>query len=127
MRSPGRLNIKKTALEKRIEAMKNLLLLEPVGYLDFLCLMSNAALVMTDSGGIQEETTFLGVPCLTLMENTERPTTVEKGTNMIVSCEKEKILHAAHKILNGKAKRGSIPKLWDGRTAERIVDILIKP
>jgi len=77
-------NIKGSELERKVEGMDNLLLLEPVGYVDFLCLMSNPALVLTDSGGIQEETTILGVPCMTLRENTERPVTIEQGTNRLV-------------------------------------------
>ena len=100
-------------------------LIAPVGYLDFLCLLSKASLVMTDSGGIQEETTALGVPCLTLRENTERPITVTEGTNQIVGQDPEKILAAAREILAGKTKAGCIPKLWDGHAAERIVEVLL--
>jgi len=101
-------------------------LIPPVGYLDFLCLLSRSRLVLTDSGGIQEETTALGVPCLTLRENTERPITVTEGTNQIVGQDPEKILAAARKILAGTTKAGRIPKLWDGRAAERIVEILLR-
>jgi UDP-N-acetylglucosamine 2-epimerase (non-hydrolysing) len=101
-------------------------LIPPVGYLDFLCLLSRSRLVLTDSGGIQEETTALGVPCLTLRENTERPITVTEGTNQIVGQDPEKILAAAREILAGKTKAGRIPKFWDGRAAERIVDILLR-
>lgn len=110
---------------RRIEAMQNLILTEPVGYLDFLCLMSNAAVVFTDSGGIQEETTILGIPCLTLRENTERPVTVKEGTNRLVHVTTEDILRNYRQI---KAKSSdanrSIPKLWDGKAAERIAAIV---
>lgn len=98
----------------------------PVGYLDFLCLLSRARLVLTDSGGIQEETTALGVPCLTLRENTERPVTVSEGTNQIVGQDPAKILDAANEILAGKTKAGRVPKFWDGCAAERIVGILLR-
>jgi UDP-N-acetylglucosamine 2-epimerase (non-hydrolysing) len=96
----------------------------PLGYLDFLRLMTDAKLVLTDSGGIQEETTALGVNCLTLRENTERPITVTAGTNTIVGSHPEVILSETRKILGGESKRGRIPELWDGHAARRIVDIL---
>jgi UDP-N-acetylglucosamine 2-epimerase (non-hydrolysing) len=104
----------------------NLRVIPPVGYLDFLCLLSKATLVLTDSGGIQEETTALGVPCLTLRENTERPITVSQGTNLLVGTDPAQIIAAVTEILIGKGKTGRIPQLWDGHTAERIVDILMK-
>jgi UDP-N-acetylglucosamine 2-epimerase (non-hydrolysing) len=104
----------------------NLLIVPPLGYLDFLCLLSKARLVLTDSGGIQEETTALGVPCLTLRDNTERPVTVSQGTNLLVGTDPAKVVAAAKEILAGKGKTGCIPKFWDGHTAERIVDILLK-
>ena len=87
-------------------------------------LMMSAKLVLTDSGGIQEETTVLGVPCLTLRKNTERPVTVTEGTNELVGIETEKIINTAFKILNGKSKEGRIPKFWDGKASERIIDII---
>jgi UDP-N-acetylglucosamine 2-epimerase (non-hydrolysing) len=80
---------------------------------------------MTGSGGIQEETTILGIPCLTLRENTERPITITEGTNTLVGSDREKILKESFRILNGKCKKGKIPKLWDGKASERIVDILL--
>ncbi|MHB8652835.1 MAG: non-hydrolyzing UDP-N-acetylglucosamine 2-epimerase [Terriglobia bacterium] len=98
-------------------------ILDPLGYLDFLCLMTNAALVVTDSGGIQEETTCLGVPCVTVRENTERPVTVAMGTNVIAGVSKEGIRTAIQKQLTGK-RAGSIPELWDGHAAQRIAKIL---
>jgi UDP-N-acetylglucosamine 2-epimerase (non-hydrolysing) len=100
-------------------------LIPPLGYLDFLCLLSKATLVLTDSGGIQEETTALGVPCLTLRENTERPVTVTQGTNLLVGTNPSKIVAAAEQILRGDGRRGRTPPLWDGHAAERIVEILV--
>jgi len=101
-------------------------LIPPVGYLDFLCLLDRSSLVLTDSGGIQEETTALGVPCLTLRENTERPITVTEGTNQLVGQDPLKIVTAAREILAGKPKGGRVPQLWDGHAAERIVKILLR-
>lgn len=98
--------------------------LDPLGYLDFLCLLQHARLVLTDSGGIQEETTVLGVPCLTLRENTERPATVEYGTNQIVGSNPDRILSAAQRILKGGKATYRCPPLWDGNAAERIVNII---
>ncbi|MHC4555699.1 MAG: non-hydrolyzing UDP-N-acetylglucosamine 2-epimerase [Planctomycetota bacterium] len=122
-----RSNIKGTDLEKRVEAMENLLLLEPVGYLDFLRLMSDALFVLTDSGGIQEETTILGVPCMTLRENTERPVTITEGTNRLVHVTFGDIVKNFREILNaGESNHGRIPRLWDGKAAERIAEIIQK-
>jgi UDP-N-acetylglucosamine 2-epimerase (non-hydrolysing) len=109
-----------------IEHHAQLRLVQPLGYLDFLCLLSNATLVLTDSGGIQEETTALGVPCLTLRENTERPVTISEGTNTLVGTDPEKIVAAARNILTGKRKAGRIPALWDGKAAERVVEVLLQ-
>ena len=101
-------------------------MISPMGYVDFLCLMSKATLVLTDSGGIQEETTALGVPCLTLRENTERPVTISDGTNLLVGTDPAKIIAAARDVLAGKEKAGRIPPLWDGQAAKRIVEILLR-
>jgi UDP-N-acetylglucosamine 2-epimerase (non-hydrolysing) len=109
-----------------IKSHPNLRIIPPVGYLDFLCLLSKAALVLTDSGGIQEETTALGVPCLTLRENTERPITISQGTNLLVGTDPAKIVAAAREVLSGKSKAGRIPPLWDGHASERIVEILLR-
>ena len=95
-------------------------ILPPVGYLHMLGLMHDAKLVLTDSGGIQEETTALGVPCITLRENTERPITVDEGTNVIVGASREKILAAAAEVFSSGGKAGRIPEYWDGHAAERI-------
>ncbi len=99
---------------------------EPLGYLEFLNLMSNAALVLTDSGGLQEETTILRVPCLTLRHNTERPVTISQGTNILVGPDKPNILAAAHRMLSGEAVLKGPPDLWDGHAARRIVHILTR-
>jgi UDP-N-acetylglucosamine 2-epimerase (non-hydrolysing) len=113
-------------LRERIKSMKNLILTEPLGYFDFMHLMANSKLVLTDSGGIQEETTVLGVPCITLRNNTERPVTVEQGTNLLVSIDANKIIGESLKVIDNKIKRdGKIPELWDGKAAERIIKILI--
>jgi UDP-N-acetylglucosamine 2-epimerase (non-hydrolysing) len=122
-------------LLKRARAMTNLTLLEPLGYLEFLGLMAQARLVLTDSGGIQEETTILGIPCLTLRENTERPVTISEGTNELVGTSPERILAAAWRRLDQTemvsenpsglmGRDGHYPELWDGRAAERIVRVL---
>ena len=98
--------------------------LEPLGYLDFLNLMMHAKLVITDSGGVQEETTVLGIPCLTMRNNTERPVTITEGTNTLVGDDQEKIIDAVTQILEGSIKKGRVPELWDGEAAARIVKII---
>lgn len=97
---------------------------EPLGYLDFLCLMSGARLVLTDSGGIQEETTILQVPCLVLRENTERPVTIEQGTNRLVGVDPKQILLAVEETLTESMGGGKTPELWDGHASKRILDVL---
>jgi UDP-N-acetylglucosamine 2-epimerase (non-hydrolysing) len=104
---------------------KGIWLTEPLGYLEFLHLNMGARLVLTDSGGLQEETTVLGVPCITLRHNTERPITCEEGTNVIVGNRKEKILAAAQAVLNNQGQPGKVPEKWDGHAAERIVEVLL--
>jgi UDP-N-acetylglucosamine 2-epimerase (non-hydrolysing) len=122
-----RKNLEKTHLEEKIQSMKNLILLEPAGYLDFLCLVSNAAVVMTDSGGIQEETTILGIPCMTLRENTERPVTITEGTNRLVHISTQDIIDNYNELRKAGFKTtGRIPELWDGKAAERITKIIIE-
>ncbi|HEY8562363.1 MAG TPA: UDP-N-acetylglucosamine 2-epimerase (non-hydrolyzing) [Pyrinomonadaceae bacterium] len=121
-----RANIEKFGLAEKIEN-SNIRLVEPLGYLDFLNLYSAARLVLTDSGGLQEETTALGIPCLTLRKNTERPITVELGTNRLVGTNSAEIRRAASEILENPANRPArIPPLWDGHAAERICDALLK-
>ncbi len=100
--------------------------IEPLGYLDFLRLMADARFVLTDSGGVQEETTALGVPCLTLRENTERPITISEGTNLLVGTKPAAIRAEAWKLLASRGKRGRVPALWDGKAAMRIVDVLTR-
>ncbi len=104
---------------------QNIILTKPAGYLEFLSLLISSALVLTDSGGIQEETTYLKVPCVTLRENTERPVTVKMGTNYLVGTDTSNILETALSIIDGKGKEGEIPPLWDGNAGARIVDILM--
>ena len=111
-------------LGERLRDVRNLTLLEPLGYLEFLHLMEHAAVVVTDSGGIQEETTYLQVPCLTLRENTERPVTVELGTNELMPVEAEQIAGRVREIVQGDRPPGQVPPLWDGGAAERIVAVL---
>jgi UDP-N-acetylglucosamine 2-epimerase (non-hydrolysing) len=112
--------------EKATAPTRGIVPLAPQGYLDFLCLMDHARLILTDSGGIQEESTILGVPCLTLRENTERPVTVEQGTNQIVGRDPEKILAAAERVLSAERRPVNAPELWDGHAAERIVKVLLE-
>jgi UDP-N-acetylglucosamine 2-epimerase (non-hydrolysing) len=97
---------------------------DPLGYLDFLNLMAHAGVVLTDSGGIQEETTVLGIPCITLRDTTERPITLTEGTNVLVHDDPVKIISEVRKVLNGQKRQGRCPAIWDGHTAERIVKVL---
>lgn len=108
------------------EKIEGIWITEPLGYLEFLNLNMNAKLVLTDSGGLQEETTVLGVPCITMRPNTERPITCEVGSNIMVGNSKQKILSEAFKVLDGKGSHGEIPEKWDGKSAERIVKVLIE-
>ena len=109
---------------ERLADVAGLRFINPLGYLDFLSLYRDARLVLTDSGGIQEETSVLGIPCLTLRENTERPITVTMGTNKIVGSDLEKIVAAAFAALDQSAKSTAGIPLWDGHTAERILAAL---
>jgi len=111
-------------MEESVRGIRNLLLTDPLGYLDFLSIMDSAAVLITDSGGIQEETTYLQIPCLTLRENTERPITVEVGTNQLCGKDVTSVIPKTFEILDGKVKAGETPDLWDGQTADRIVGIL---
>jgi UDP-N-acetylglucosamine 2-epimerase (non-hydrolysing) len=120
-------NMEKFGLSDKLKSIKNLILTEPQGYLEFLNLMDNAKLIITDSGGIQEETTFLQVPCLTFRDSTERPVTVTLGTNQLLAdLNADTVYEKLLEILAGKTKKGVIPPLWDGHTAERIADILFE-
>jgi UDP-N-acetylglucosamine 2-epimerase (non-hydrolysing) len=120
-----RKNLPNLGLRNRVEAMANLRLIDPIGYLDFLKLTANARIVLTDSGGIQEETTILKVPCLTMRENTERPVTAEVGSNQIVGADPAAILAAYHAVMEGQRPEPQIPPLWDGQAAQRIAKILV--
>ena len=120
-----RKTIEQLGFSDRIEKANGLRVIDPLGYIDFLGLCSKAQLVLTDSGGIQEETTVLGIPCVTLRETTERPITVEMGTNTVVGTDPGKITTAAFAALDGsKAQQHSVPPLWDGHTADRILDAM---
>ena len=121
-----RKNLADLGLQDRMDSLPNIHLMDPIGYLDFLKLNSCATVVLTDSGGIQEETTVLKVPCITLRENTERPVTAEIGSNQIVGTEPQKILAAYRNATGGNWREPQIPPLWDGKAAERIVRKMLK-
>lgn len=113
------------SLMDRLVAIPNILLLEPQGYLEFLNLLEHAAIVITDSGGVQEETTYLNVPCLTFRDSTERPVTVDLGTNQLIAdLDPETALRRVKEIMDGRVKTGQVPPLWDGQTAGRIAKIM---
>jgi UDP-N-acetylglucosamine 2-epimerase (non-hydrolysing) len=111
-------------LGPRMAALAGLRLCEPLGYLEFLGLTADAKLVLTDSGGLQEETTALGIPCLTIRENTERPVTVSEGTNTLVGVDPRRIVDEVMRVLSGTGKAGRVPALWDGGASERIAEVL---
>lgn len=114
-------NLHKLVSRAQLRKLSGLTLLNPLGYLDCLQLMRHAQFVLTDSGGIQQETTVLGVPCLTLRENTEWPVTIAGGTNTLVGTSQKRILQEVTKILAGRYKKGKIPRYWDGKSAQRII------
>ncbi len=118
-----RKNIREHGLESGIP--NNLILTQPLGYIEFLSLMRYAELVITDSGGIQEETTYLGVQCITVRKNTERPVTIDVGTNHLVGTDLDKVEKIALDILGGTTKPGRIPELWDGKASKRIAEIIV--
>ncbi len=120
----GKKRLREFSFLKQLKRIKNLKMIPPLGYLEIVSLMAQSKFVLTDSGGIQEETTVLNIPCLTLRENTERPITVNKGTNIVVGRNPKKIIREVTRILNGNIKKGKIPRYWDGKTASRIVNIL---
>jgi UDP-N-acetylglucosamine 2-epimerase (non-hydrolysing) len=117
-------NLTRFGLDGRIGS--SLIITEPLGYTDFCRLMYDSVFVLTDSGGIQEETTYLKVPCITMRDNTERPATVAVGSNIMAGNDAAKVLDAVDAILDGRIRPSGIPELWDGHTAERIVTILRK-
>ena len=118
-----RKRLSELGLTPTLERTPGLRLVDPMGYLEFLALTSQARLVFTDSGGLQEETTVLGIPCLTVRENTERPITVDVGTNLVVGTDPIRIQQAADRIIDGHAKKGRVPDYWDGRSGERIARV----
>ncbi|MCX6225961.1 MAG: UDP-N-acetylglucosamine 2-epimerase, partial [Bacteroidia bacterium] len=120
-----RKNLIEFDLHDRIAKAKSMIVCDPIGYHETIGLVDQCAFVLTDSGGLQEETTVLGIPCLTLRPNTERPVTITQGTNQLTSLAALKSDLA--KLISGKYKKGRIPELWDGHTAERIVEILVGP
>jgi UDP-N-acetylglucosamine 2-epimerase (non-hydrolysing) len=117
-------SLAKNGLAQRVAAMPGLRLIAPAGYLDFLKLLSHARIVLTDSGGIQEETTILKVPCLTLRENTERPVTAQVGSNRIVGTDPARIIRAYREVVDGERREYGVPPLWDGNAAGRIASVL---
>ena len=116
----------KNRIEEHLLDVANIGLVPPLGYLDMLYAVKGATMVLTDSGGLQEETTALGIPCVTIRENTERPSTVDIGTNYLAGTDPVSILAAAREILSGHPKKGTIPQHWDGHAAERIADIILR-
>ena len=109
----------------QLESGANVRLLGPMGYHDFLCLTSQAKVIVTDSGGLQEESTALGVPCLTMRENTERPITVDMGTSTLIGSSPAKLDEYLQKVIAGSYKEGSCPDLWDGKASERIAKVIL--
>ena len=116
--------LKEFGLQKRLDESANTICLEPLGYNDFLCLTSQAKVIVTDSGGLQEESTALDVACLTMRPNTERPLTVTEGTSTLIGSCAAKLKKHLHEVINGEYKQGKCPELWDGKASERIADIL---
>ena len=112
-------------LTENFYGLENLSIIDPLGYLDFIKLVKESKFIITDSGGIQEETTVLGVPCLTMRENTERPVTIQQGTNYLVARDKALIIEKVKEIISGNNTKGKTPNLWDGKTAERIVKTIL--
>jgi len=119
-----RKQIEAFGFSENIARMQGLRVVEPIGYFDFLRLMSEAKLVLTDSGGIQEETTILKVPCITMRENTERPITIEVGANRLVGSDRDQILAAYRRAIASDFLNWQVPDLWDGRAARRIAEVL---
>ena len=117
-------NLKKMGLEERFQAIKQLIIMPPLDYFAFQKLVHNCKYVITDSGGIQEETTFRGVPCITLRPNTERPSTITEGTNTLSPFELTHIKALIDSIIDGSYKKGRVPKYWDGKATERIAEAM---
>src|SRR5437016_9108721 len=125
MQPRSKKNLERYGMLARLENAPGVKITQPLGYLDMLSLNRHARMIITDSGGLQEETTVLGVPCITLRSNTERPITCEEGTNQLVGNDKVRILKAARRVLDGPPpSAGRVPEKWDGKAAERIVQVL---
>lgn len=119
-------NVESFGMTKKLDEISEYCIItEPIGYLEMLKLIKSAKMVITDSGGLQEETTFLGIPCITMRDNTERPSTLTTGTNVLVGNDTGKLMKYVDNILTGNFKKGAIPELWDGKSAERILDTLL--
>jgi UDP-N-acetylglucosamine 2-epimerase (non-hydrolysing) len=114
------------AVAARLDSAPGMKLIEPLGYLEFMSLASRAKFALTDSGGLQEETTALGIPCITIRETTERPITVDEGTNVVVGSDPQRIREEAGRVLRGSGKAGRVPELWDGKAAQRIADAVLR-
>jgi UDP-N-acetylglucosamine 2-epimerase (non-hydrolysing) len=112
---------------ERLESTAGIIQTPPLGYLDFLALTSQARLIVTDSGGLQEESTALGIPCLTMRPNTERPITVAEGSSTLIGSDADTLQARIHDVLEGTYKQGQCPALWDGHAAERIANVLASP
>ena len=121
-RTKGRL--KAFGLLAKIQAATGIVLQPPLGYLEFLAMTSQAKVIVTDSGGLQEESTVLGIPCLTLRENTERPITVDVGTSTLIGNDAERLRQCLGQVMNGRYKTGRCPELWDGKAAQRIAQVI---
>lgn len=121
-----RQNLETHQMLRQFRKLSGLIMTDPLGYLDFMKLVKESRFVLTDSGSIQEETTFLHIPCLTMRDNTERPSTVKQGTNELVGRNKIEIVDAVDRILKGRWKRGRVPKYWDGQTTDRILEMIAK-
>jgi UDP-N-acetylglucosamine 2-epimerase (non-hydrolysing) len=118
--------LERHGLGDRVARLTRLQFVEPLGYSEFLYVMDRARLVLTDSGGVQEETTVLGVPCLTLRDNTERAITVEEGTNRLTGMRPAAVMEAVEQVLRGGWPPARTPALWDGHAAERIADVVLR-
>jgi len=120
-----RARLEEFGLLEQLENNPNINCLGPLGYMDFLCLTSQAKVIVTDSGGLQEESTALNVPCLTMRENTERPITCDEGTSTLIGNDAEKLRVHLRQVLNGTYRKGQCPELWDGKASQRIVEVLL--
>jgi len=119
-----RASLERHGLFGRVQDNPHIRLVEPLGYLDFISLVDQATAIITDSGGIQEESTYLQVPCITMRDNTERPVTVEIGSNVLAGTDPARVRQAIDDVMSGHLRAGAVPELWDGHAAERIVDVI---